>query len=293
MAVTPQTPKCHHNLGYASVVVTFGSLWCHAMTSNSVSIPSSNSLCVTFGKVSTGMASRGAQWCGVANPKNNASDPVSKTVTAASASKAWFAKLPSGVSLLYPKQCIALETVPCDHPVIFHEFCLCTAVGMSTKWGIPVPNLSLLVLLCLVFVGKCIGKVINFKWLSKNINPSASNLIGRAKFVVAVVGPVTLLSTDGALESRVPKQSPGSGNTNVTIAITNLCHSLTSHHACTSAAANEKAWVAQWTTRWYPGWSTIILSYMKNIETKTVYFDNQKFRHGLSQEKFSIRQSDL
>ena len=30
MAVTPQTPKCHHNLGYASVVVTFGSLWCHS-----------------------------------------------------------------------------------------------------------------------------------------------------------------------------------------------------------------------------------------------------------------------
>ena len=30
MAVTPQTPKCHHNLGCASVVVTFGSLWCHS-----------------------------------------------------------------------------------------------------------------------------------------------------------------------------------------------------------------------------------------------------------------------
>ena len=45
--------------------------------------------------------------------------------------KPWFAKLPSGISLFYPKQCIAMETVPCDHPVIFHEFCLCTAVGVS------------------------------------------------------------------------------------------------------------------------------------------------------------------
>ena len=169
--------------------------------------PESNSLCViTFfiGKISTGMVSRGAQWCGVANPeKNNASDPVSKTATATAASKTWFAKLPSGVSLLYPKQCIAMERVQCDHPVIFHEFCLCTAVGMSAKWGVPVPNLSLLVMLCLVFVGECIGKVINFKWLSKNINADASNLIGKAKFIVAVVGPVTLLSTDAA--SRVAR----------------------------------------------------------------------------------------
>ena len=30
MAVTPQTPKCHHNRGVAEVVVTFGSLWCHS-----------------------------------------------------------------------------------------------------------------------------------------------------------------------------------------------------------------------------------------------------------------------
>ena len=29
MAVTTQTPKWHHNLGCASVVVTFGSLWYH------------------------------------------------------------------------------------------------------------------------------------------------------------------------------------------------------------------------------------------------------------------------
>ena len=29
MAVTPQTLKCHHNLGCPSVV-TFGSLWCHS-----------------------------------------------------------------------------------------------------------------------------------------------------------------------------------------------------------------------------------------------------------------------
>ena len=95
----------------------------------------SNSLCVTsvIGKVSTGMVSMGAQWCGVANPEKNSSDPVSKTATATAASKTWLAKLPSGASLLYAKQCIAMETVPCDHPVIFHEFCLCTAVSMSTK----------------------------------------------------------------------------------------------------------------------------------------------------------------
>ena len=30
MAVTPQTPKYHHNRGAAEVVVTFGSLWCHS-----------------------------------------------------------------------------------------------------------------------------------------------------------------------------------------------------------------------------------------------------------------------
>ena len=30
MTVTPQTPTCHHNLGRASAVVTFGSLWCHS-----------------------------------------------------------------------------------------------------------------------------------------------------------------------------------------------------------------------------------------------------------------------
>ena len=29
IAVTPQTPKCHHNQEIAEVVVTFGCLWCH------------------------------------------------------------------------------------------------------------------------------------------------------------------------------------------------------------------------------------------------------------------------
>ena len=38
MAVTPQTPKCHHNRGAAEVVVTFGSLWCHSHDQNEVSI---------------------------------------------------------------------------------------------------------------------------------------------------------------------------------------------------------------------------------------------------------------
>ena len=165
--------------------------------------PESNSLCViTFviGKVSTGMVSRGAQWCIVAYPKkNNASDPMSKLPQRLLRQKLGSPNSPlSGASLLYPKQCIAMETVPCDHPVIFHGFCLCTAVGMSAKWGVPVPNLSLLVMLCFVFVGECIGKVINFNWLSKNINSDASNLIRKAKFIIAVVGRVTLLSTDAA-----------------------------------------------------------------------------------------------
>ena len=71
---------------------------------------------------------------GVANPEKNASDPVSKTATAAAASKKNVVlQIPSGVKSLYLKQYIAMETLPCDHPVIFHEFCLCTAVGMSAK----------------------------------------------------------------------------------------------------------------------------------------------------------------
>ena len=48
MAVTPQTPKCHHNRGCASVVVTFGSLWCHShdlkLGINSFNIGSGNGL---------------------------------------------------------------------------------------------------------------------------------------------------------------------------------------------------------------------------------------------------------
>ena len=30
MAVTPPTPKCYHNLGCATVVVTFWCPWCHS-----------------------------------------------------------------------------------------------------------------------------------------------------------------------------------------------------------------------------------------------------------------------
>ena len=50
-----------------------------------------NNLCATLviGKVSTGVAARGALWCGVANLEKNASEPVSKT---------WFTKLPTSVS---------------------------------------------------------------------------------------------------------------------------------------------------------------------------------------------------
>ena len=224
--------------------------------------PESNSLCVTFviGKVSTGMVSRGAQWCGVANPEKNVSDPVSKTATAAAASKTWFPILPSGVSLLYPKQCIAIETVPCDHPVIFHEFCLCTAVGTSAKWGVPVPNLSLLVMLCLV--GECICKVINLKWLSKNMNADASNLIGKAKFGVAVVGPVTLLSTDvncqlwshACLNSR-QVQGTLTLLLQLQIWVTRWHHIM--HAPVLQLTKNPASPSGQ--PRWYPGWSAIIL----------------------------------
>ena len=45
----------------------------------------------------------------------------------------------------------------------------------------------------------------------------ASNLIEKAKFVVAVFGPLTHLSTDAAVVSRVPHQSPSSGNINGTL----------------------------------------------------------------------------
>ena len=82
--------------------------------------------------------------------------------------------------------------------------------------------------------------------MSKNINAGASNLIRKAKFIVTVVGPVTLLSTDAASTVNRFREH------NVIIAIANLCHSLTSHHACTSAAANEKSWFAQWTTQMVP-----------------------------------------
>ena len=58
----------------------------------------------------------------------------------------------------------------------------------------------------------------------------ASNLIGKVKFVVAVVGPVTLLSTDAALQSRLTsRQVHGT----LLLAITNLCQSLASHYVCT------------------------------------------------------------
>ena len=152
-----------------------------------------------------------------------------------------------------------MEAVPCDNPVIFHEFCLCTAVGMSAKWGVPVTNLSLLVMLCLVFVWECIGKVINFRWLSKNINADASNLIGKAKFVATVVGPVTLLSTDATLESSVPQQSPGSGNTNVTIAIPNLCYWLTLIMHAPMLQLTKNPGSPSGPPKWCPGWSAIIL----------------------------------
>ena len=65
-------------------------------------------------------------------------------------------------------------------------------------------------------------------------------------------------------------------------------------HAPASAAANEKSWVAQWTTQMVPWVVRIHFGLSdKNIETKTAYFDNRKFGHVLWQEKLSIRQSDL
>ena len=200
------------------------------------------------------MVSRGAQWCGVANPeKTMPQTRCQKNATATSASKTWFAKLPSGVSLLYPKQCIAMETVPCDHPVIFHEFCLCTAVSMSAKWGIPVPNLYLLVMLCHVFVGECIGKVINFKWLNKNINADASNLIGKAKFIVAVVGPVTSV-TWCSLNSR-QVQGTLTLLLQLQICVTRWHHIM--HAPVLQLTKNPGS--PSGPPRWYPGWSAIIL----------------------------------
>ena len=124
-----------------------------------------NSLCVRFviGKVSTGMVIRGALWCGVANPEKIASDPVSKTAAVATASKTWFPKLSSGIGLWYPN-----NTLPSKqwHVTTLlsstNSVCIAT-VGMSAIWGVPVPKYSLL--LGLIFVEECIGKVI--KWLSK------------------------------------------------------------------------------------------------------------------------------
>ena len=91
------------------------------------------------------MVTRDALWYSVANPEKNASDPVSKTAAAAAASKTWLAKLPSGVSLLYPKQYIAMETVPSDHPVVFHEFFLQGGVSIRKTVfpGMAIPMLKI------------------------------------------------------------------------------------------------------------------------------------------------------
>ena len=45
-----------------------------------------------------------------------------------------------------------------------------TAALTRYRYATQPTVLSLLVMLCLVFVWECIGKVINFRWLSKNIN---------------------------------------------------------------------------------------------------------------------------
>ena len=102
------------------------------------------------------------------------------------------------------RQLIISQTIHCHGnsamwPPCYLRRILPATVGMSAMWGVPVPKCALL--LCLVFVGECIGKVI--KWLKQNYITDASNLTGKAKFVVAVVGPVTILSTDAALESRL------------------------------------------------------------------------------------------
>ena len=127
--------------------------------------------------------------------KNNASDPVSKTATATAASKRGSPN--SRLASVYYIQNNALPWKQC-HVTTLLSSMISACAQRSDKWGVPVPNLSLLVMLCLVFVGVCIGKVINFKWLSKNKNADASKLIRKAKFIVTVVGPVTLLSTDAA-----------------------------------------------------------------------------------------------
>ena len=223
--------------------------------------PESNSLCVTFviGKVSRGMVSRGVEWCGVANPEKMPPTQCQKLPQ-----RPLRQKRGSPNSRLASAYCIPNNALPWKQwhvtTLLYSTACLCTAVGMSAKWGVPVPNLSLLVILCLVFVGECIGNVINFKWLSKNINADASNLIGKAKFIVAVVGPVTLLSTDAALESRLPQQSPGSRNTNITILQSQIC--VTRWHHIMQAPVlqlTKNPGSPSGPPRWRTGWSAIIL----------------------------------
>ena len=201
------------------------------------------------------MVSRGAQWCGVANPEKTMPQTRCQKLPQRPLCQKRGSPNSRLASVHYIlKQCIAMETVPCDHPVIFHEFCLCTAVGMSARWGVPVPNLSLLVMLCLVFVGEYIGKVINFKWISKNINADASNLIKKAKFIVTVVGPVTLLSTDAAVNSR---QVQG---TLTSLLQSQIC--VTRWHHIMQAPVLQQTknpGSPSGPPRWYPGWSAIIL----------------------------------
>ena len=161
--------------------------------------PESNSLCVitlVIGKVSTGMVSKGAQWCGVANPEKT----MPQTRCQKLPERPLRQKRGSPNSRLASVYYIPNNALPWKqcHVTTLLSSMNSACAQRSAKWGVPVPNLSLLVMLCLVFVGECISKVINFKWLSKNINADACNLIGKAKFIVAVVGPVTLLSTDTA-----------------------------------------------------------------------------------------------
>ena len=106
--------------------------------------------------------------------KKIASDPVSKTAAVAAASKNMVHQ-----NLVWRQLIISL-TIQCHGnsamwPPCYLRGFLSATVGMSAMWGVPVPNCSLL--LCLVFIGECIGKVI--KWLRQKYITEASNLTER------------------------------------------------------------------------------------------------------------------
>ena len=112
------------------------------------------------------MVTRGALWCGVANPEKKGLRPGVKNCRSGRCVKNVVRQTPVW------RQLIISQTIHCHGNSAKRPPCHEFVQQRSAKCGVSVPNFSLLVMLCLVVVGECIGKVINFKWLGKNILPT-------------------------------------------------------------------------------------------------------------------------